>query len=248
MQDSLFHATFSHMNNQGIDEKVSVLKSILIKSLVVIGVGVVAGLGYIGYQNHLESKNQKAADAFFKAYEMELSASNEASTPADVAEMQSFNAEKVAAWEPTKLDAYLKILAEIDENYSGTPTWALSQIRRAKIFVAQKNLSEAETIYRRVISQMSRTPLYFGMASDALGVLLEDQDLNDKALEVFKAAASNTSNPLRPLSMLGEARALNALGKDGAAKIYDQIVKEFPETAYSRRAKALRSTQVSGAR
>ncbi len=236
------------MNNQEIDEKVSVLKSLLIKSSAVLGIALLVGAAYLGYQSHLESKNQAAADLFYKAFEMELAAVSESKTPEESGQMQSFDAEKIVAWEPAKLDSYLKILAEVGVKYSGTPTWALSQIRIAKIKFVQGSVAEAEKIYANVISTMKRSPLYFGLASDALGVLLENQGQNDKAHTVFREAAAELKNPLRPLAMLGEARTLNALGKTGAVDIFDKIVKEFPETAYSRRAKVLRSTVQAGAR
>lgn len=229
------------MNYQEIDEKVSVLRAVLIKSLVVVGVGLLAGAGYFAYQHHLETKNQEAADLFYRAVAMEASPDADAKTPQGAA-APSFDAQKIAAWDPAKLEKYTKILTEIDDKYSGTPTWALAQIRRAKIQIVQNNAAGAEKLYAGVLSSMKRTPLYYGLAADALGVLHENLGQNEQALTVYKNAAAELRNPLRPLAMLGEARVLATLGQKGSVEIYEKIVKEFPETAYSRRAKVLRST------
>ncbi|HVJ63971.1 MAG TPA: hypothetical protein VM901_01815 [Bdellovibrionota bacterium] len=231
------------MNNQEIDEKVSVLKSILLKSFAVIGLLLVVSAAYMGYQSHLKAKNVDAANLLYQAIAMETQ-----SVGVDPAQPQVFQAEKVLAWDTAKLGAYLKILSEIDEKYSGTPTWAVAQIRRAKIFAAQQNLGEAEKIYQTVLAKVSNSSLYFGMASDGYAVLLENQGKNEAANKIFHDAAAQLKNPLRPLAMLGEARTLGALGKSGASELLEKVVKEYPETSYSRRAKVLRSTLSLGAR
>lgn len=229
------------MNNQDIDEKVSALKSILLKGLIVVGAGLALGGAYLAYNHHLETKNVEAAALLYQAQAMEKAEAPRPATPEDVGALGSFDATKIIAWESGKLDAYEKILAKIDSDFSGTPTWALAQLRRGKIAAAKNNYEAAEKIFSAVVDTNLKTGLFAGFAADALGVLLEDQNKLDKALEVFHNAGSDLKNPLRPLALLGEARVLQNLGKPGAAEVYEKVVKDYPETAYSRRARVLRS-------
>lgn len=224
-----------------IDEKVSVLKNILIKASMVLGVTLVVGVAFLAYNSHLESKNTKAADLFYQAHEIEKSTVGKVSTPEESAAMQGFDAKKILELEPAKREAYLKILAEISADYSGTPIWALVQLRRAKIALAQNKPEESEKEYRSVMDASLKSHLFAGLAADGLGVMFEDLGQNDKALEVFKQASAVAKNPLKPLAMMGQARVLTTMGKTGAAEIYENIVKEYPESSYSRRAKVLRS-------
>lgn len=233
------------MNNQEIDEKVSQIKSILLKSLVVVGLGLVSAAGYFAYRDHLAKQNAKAAALLYKAYSMEVLESPTPETPEALGQMKSFDAQKIIAWEPAKLEAYMKVLSELGEQYVGTPNWALGQIRRAKVAEAQKDFATAEKHFRTVVDSLTDSPVFFALATDSLAVMLEDQGQYDKALDVYRKAAVSARNPLRPLSLLGEARNLSALGKPGAEKILNKVIKDFPETTYSRRAKILLSSQMA---
>lgn len=222
------------MNNQEIEEKVSALKSIILKGIVGVGAALVIFAGYTAYQSHLSSKNSEAAEVFYQAHQMESQQNKDDPNAA-------FDVKLVMSWDATKLDSYMKILKKIDEEYSGTPTWALSQIRLGKIYAAQGKFAEAQKAFENVMNAGLNSALFYGIAADALGVILEDAGKKDEALKVFEAASENSDNPLRPLALLGKARVLESLGKPGADKVYDEVVKQFPETTYSRRAAVLRS-------
>jgi len=233
------------MNNQEMDEKVSALKAVLIKVLWTLGAVVLVVAAYQGYTTYQKKQNSQAAVLFHKLEKIEDSVKGaEPTSPEEANAALVFEPEKILKLEKSVLDTYKSTLAQIDTNYSGTKVWALSQLRWGMLLQAEDSNDQAKEKYQNVISSGVDSPLYRGMASNALGVMFENQKDYDKAFDVYEKAAKDNLNPLKPIVLLAKARVLNAQNKEGAVAVYDQLIKDFPESAYSRRAKVLKSLQV----
>ena len=229
------------MNDQVLDEtKVQELIGYLKLTLIVVVVaGLAAGI-YFFIENQREKKAVEAYSALFQAEKIEESAAREAEAlKADLTQL-------VLKWPDAKKkeleDAYLKVARE----HGGTVAALSATLRAARWNFLQGKYGESAKLYKEALDQKAHAgeSLLRAMAFEGLGSAFEAQGQNAEAEKTYAEALSLKDNPLKPLAFLGKARAEKALGRKDAAKAsLDQLIKEFPNTPYERKAKVLKALE-----
>ncbi len=152
--------------------------------------------------------------------------------------------EVVAESDEETQTSYIASLKSVIAEHSGTSAAYLAALRLGRYHALKGQNDEAKIIYSdlREKSQSSKdSALFYAMASEALGVVLEGQKDFEGALKVYSESLEKKHTNLRPLLLLGKARVESALGmKEEATKSYEKVVSDFPSTSYSQQAQALK--------
>ncbi|MEO5668293.1 MAG: tetratricopeptide repeat protein [Bdellovibrionota bacterium] len=200
---------------------------------------VVAAIFLAGYAFWMKKQESKTLQAFSSLAE------------ADVIEMRALRDVKVLSQDPVEAlrdgpaaqkSAYVAALEKVRAEHHGTTASVLAALRLGRWFIQNNDLAKAESIYKDVLGEIRGrdSDVYVSMASEALGVVYEDQNRLDEALKIYNSALTNDKATLRPLLLLGKARVLSSMKKPTEAKtVYDIVVEDYPNSAYSQQARAL---------
>ncbi len=232
------------MNDQVLDEtKLRAMVKYLRIGLLVVGVAVVVGGASLLLQSYRRSAAEKGFSALAAIETLETDAANQAQTlniPAEEA-MKKWPDEKKADYEG-KLNA---VVAE----YGSSTAGATAALKLARWKLVNEKFDEAVPLYEGVLKHAtsSTTMLMRAMAFEGLGATREAQKNFEEAVKVYSQAIDMKENPFKPLAYMGKARAAAALGKKDEAKAaLEAVAKEFPNSNYERRARALQALLVGG--
>jgi tetratricopeptide (TPR) repeat protein len=230
------------MSNQAnVESQVNNVVEILKKGLIVIGIGLLGGLGFIGYKNYSNSKQEKAFSELFLAEKIEEAAEKEAGVGQKKAD------ELMREWPEDKRNEYLSKLQKVYEGSKGQAASAMAGLKLGKWYLGAKDYSKAESHFQDMLkafsaSQNPERNIIRVMVIEGLGVAFEETQKWSEAEKFYKEAAEMAENPLKPLSLMGLARAQRKLNKSEEAKqSYEKIYTEFPNTTYEKKARALRA-------
>jgi len=225
------------MNDQVLDEtKVEEFVGYLKVGVAVLALVAVGAGAYFFYEHLQLQKSEKAFTALFEAEKMEESAAKEAEA------LKLEPTQAMLNWPADRKKEYEDRLLGVEKSFSGTSAAATALLRAARWRFVQGDFAQAALLYRDVISKVNGRgqSVFKAMAFEGLGVALESQKNFDEAENVYKDALALKDNPLKPLAYLGQARVLNSLGKKAEVKgLYEKLIKEFPNTPYERKARAL---------
>jgi tetratricopeptide (TPR) repeat protein len=228
-----------------VQEWIRTIKGVLI-GVVVVGA---AGLGYWGLQNASNAKSEKAFALLFKAEQIEQEAvkasekSGDASSPEAQALSLGYVFEAAKKWTPEQQKEYISRLTTVTQTYPTTLASALALLRQGNLYFHLGQFAEAQKAFEDCVKNFKTTGeniVFKAIAFDGLASVLEAQAQWDGALKAHKDASEIVGNPLKPMSLLGMARVYRAQGKmDQAKPLFEQIIKDFPNSDYEKRARAL---------
>jgi tetratricopeptide (TPR) repeat protein len=211
------------------------VRGLKVLSVLLLGAAVV----WAGYAVYIKRQESKALEAF------------SALAQADVIEMRVVREAKVLSDDPVEVlreapeadkTAYVAALEKVRAEHKGTTAGHIAALRLGRWYVTGKDFEKAEALYKELLSEIrgAEGEIFASMASEALGVIYENQSRWDDALKVYDASLANEQAALRPLLMLSKARVLTAQKKTEEAKaVYDGVVQSYPNTSYSQQARAL---------
>ncbi len=192
---------------------------------VIIGVALVVALAIAGWRFYTERQTVKAAaalDEAMKVYQARIRAPGEPTEPGEV----------TYVGEKNKYDDAAKKFTEVAGRYSRTRPGqiaeyyaALSQEHLGRYNEAQKNLKKLESSGDDELTALAR----FQMAE-----VYDRTGKPDEAVKLYRQLANKpTSLVPKPLVLLTLADHLSKSNPQEATKLYDQIKKDFPNTAVS---------------
>lgn len=225
------------MNHQAYDQ---VKTEQWVRGLKYLAVAIlVLALLSAGYALWRKNQESKALQAFSTL------------SQADLIEMRVVKESKVLSQDPVEAltegseadrTAYLGALEKVRADHKGTTASHLAALRLGRWNVAKGDLPKAEALYREALSEIRGrdSQIFVSMVSEALGVVLENQERWDDALKAYESGLSAEDKTLRPLLLLSKARVLSNQKKvDEAKSVYDSVVQEYPNSSYSQQARAL---------
>lgn len=213
------------------------VRNLKVLGLVGLGTALIWG-GATVYKNMDEKSQTKAFSALStaEAIEEKLLENSEVLSQDPI--------EVVAESDEETQTKYTDSLRSVISKHSGSSAAHLAALRLGRYHVLKGQEDDAKAVYGELIkkSQSSQdASLFYAMASEALGVTLEKQEDFEGALKVYSDALAKKHTSLRPVLLLGKARAETALGlKEEAAKSYEKVLSDFPATSYSQQAQALK--------
>jgi hypothetical protein len=197
-------------------------------TMIVLLVVLVIAAGYGIWSVYTERQTAAASGAFdtaMKAYSGRVGASND---PAEAGEA-SYADEAARA-----NDAQQKFLA-VAEKYPNTNPGRLARYYAALCLEGLDKQNQALEQLKKVSSGGDKE--LASMAEYQMGILYMRTGKTDDAVKVFRALADKPSVFVpRPLALLELASALRQGNPKEAASVYQQVKKEFPESAISEEA------------
>ena len=225
--------------NDHVAQEIKLRKLVSTLKVAVAAIAVVAAVVGVAslIQHQKSARNEEAFNRLYEADHLKELASKEAeAAKTDVLDIMK-------NWPADKRKDYEDKLTGVTRDYAGTTAAAVAGLQLARMKVASGDLPGAETIYKDLLAKVhadESTLVFRAMAFEGLGVTLENQKKFDEAAKAFEQAVNEKSNPLKPLALLGQGRVLTELGKkDQAKQAYEAVLKEYPNTSYERKARAL---------
>jgi len=211
------------------------VRGLKILSVLVVGAAVV----WAGYGFWIKKQETNALQAFSALAE------------ADLIEIKAVKDAKVLSTDPmealrdapeSEKASYIAALNRVVAEHKGSTASYIAALRLGRWSVDQNDFAKAESIYKELLGDIrgQESEIFASMASEALGVVFENQERWDEALKIYDEALRNEKATLRPVLLLGKARVLVSQKKtDEAKSVYDSVVQSYPNTAYSQQARAL---------
>jgi len=228
-----------------IDQADPVKTEQTIKALKLFSIAVVVIAALWGVWGIFQKQKEVATEKAFSAL-----------AQADLIEMKAVRSAKVLSQDPIEVlreeadasvrEEYLSSLKKVVTDFPNTSAAHLAALRLGRWHFDSNELDAAKATYLELAnSGNSDSVLYKAMAIEALSVVYEKQGNTKEALVLLEKALSNKSIPLRPLLLLSQARLMGLDGrKEDAKKVYEDVVKDYPNSSYSQQARAL-SVKVS---
>lgn len=243
--------------NLQVDQEIRVRRAVQ----ALRGLGVVVVVGAIGFgiwmvvDSRRQAANDKAFAALYEAERMEFqtqkaavqaaqaNAKPEQALPPELEDVVAL----MAARPEADRKAYFEALEKVAAAHPTTSAGALALLREARTAFASGDRGRAREAYSKVATNGSVPTLYRAMGYAGLGALAEDDKNFAESEKVFEAAVALKDNPIKPLALLGKARAQRAQGRAADAKTtYEKLIQEFPESAYARKARVLMTVSPEG--
>jgi len=192
-------------------------------TLIVVIAALAVALGYAGWHFYMDRRTAEATGAFdlaMKAYQGRIGT---APNPADPSE-PSYPDEAARAQ-----DASQKF-AGVADKYSNTNPGKLARYYSALCLEDLERNNQALEELKKISGGSDKE--LASMAEYQMAVLYSRTGKPDDAIKIFRALADKPSALVpRPLVLLELAGVLKATKPQEAAALYQQIKKEFPDTA-----------------
>jgi len=218
-----------------------------------IGIAVLVMIGIFGFMKYkknqdLSLQNQAEASLFdleqrksqyFETVQKDLLEKNKDDKEYKLPKMDLSDLPK------ENLENYKSGLTKVISQYSGTHTSNRASIELAKIEYQVENNSEAalKRLDGVISSIGDGASLMRAMAFENKGVILENSKKWQEALKSYNDSLKSPTYPLKPLSLLGVARAHSKLGqKDQAKKSLETLIKDFPDTDFAKKARVIKAS------
>ena len=213
---------------EGVLQVYAFLREHLRTIIIVVGVVLVAVIGYAAYYQNQENRRVEAASALRQA--------NEAY---QTAEESLFDTEKLAESEALLKTAQTQ-LQQVFEKYPNTTFSDKSRYQYAKTLYYQQNYPEARTQFQQIIDQhQPENQIYSLYAQKAIGNTYEQEGNYAEAIAAYQASAFPPSPELSPeirrfvltSAKFNQAVAYEKSGDPDAARaVYKEIIDEFRTT------------------
>lgn len=197
--------------------------------ILVVVLAVVAVAGYTWWRASRNTKANVLLANALATYEAPVipPAEPKAGSPMPIDQPGTFRTEQA------KLEAALPKFVEAANAYPSTDAGIAARFHTAGVLAALGRYAEAEQNYQQVIDKAGRT-IYGRTARLGLAEAQLAQGKTDSAIDIYRQL-STESNPQLPvdgvLMQLGRAY-LQAGKKEDAARAFNRIVEEFPESVY----------------
>ena len=230
----------SFFMNDHVAQEIQVRRLVTTLRWALLGVAVVAAsLGAFYFWKMQKQKSAEAAfDLLHKATQIEERAGREGST------LQKDAMDVMLSWPEAQRQEYVKALESVESQYSKKSAGLLATLKKARFQLLSGQHAQALEAYQSALSRSAghdSFELYYAMAAEGAAASLELVGRLPDAKTLLDQALSKTKSPLRPVLFLSLARLQIQLGeKDRAAETYDKIIKEFPNSEYEKRARALK--------
>ena len=213
---------------EGVLKVYAFLQENLRTIIIVVGVVLVAVVGYAAYYQNQENRRVEAASAF-----------RQASEAYRTAEESLFDTEKLAESEES-LKAAQSQLQEVFEKYPNTTFSDEARYQYAKTLYYQQNYPEARTQFQQIIAQhQPENQIYSLYAQKAIGNTYEQEGNYEKAVAAYQAKAFPPTPQLSAevrRFVLTSAQFNQAVAyeksedPDAARIVYKEIIDEFRTT------------------
>ena len=192
-------------------------------TLIVVIVILAVALGYGGWRFYIDRQTVQASTEFdgaMKAYQGRISPTPD---PADPNEPHYPD-------EPTRVQDALKKFTQVADKYPSTNPGKLARYYAALCLEDLERHNQALEDLKRISGGGDKE--LAAMAQYQMAVIYSRTGKPDDAIKLFRALSDKPSVLVpRPLLLLELAGALRNSDPKGAAAIYQQIKKEFPDTA-----------------
>jgi TolA-binding protein len=206
---------------------------------VAIGAGVVAlvivfAAGYMWWRQAREAKASGALASALAVYESPVVpvGTPAPGSPMPVAQPGTFQTEQA------KLDAALPKFTAAADQFANTDAGVAARYHAAGILSALGRYPEAEQRYQEVVDKAGRS-IYGRTARLGLADVQVAQGKFDPAIKLYQELATDANSQLPidgVLMQLGRAYA-KAGKRDDAARAFNRVVEEFPQSLYTADAK-----------
>jgi len=192
-------------------------------TLIVVFVALVVALGYGGWRFYVDRQTVEASAAFdtaMKAYQGRIGS---APDPADPNE-------PVYADEPTRVQDALQKFTKVADKYPRTNPGKLARYYSALCLEDVERHNQALEELKKISGGGDKE--LASMAQYQMAIIYSRTGKPDDAVKIFRVLADKQSALVpRPLVLLELAGILRNSNPKEAAGIYQQIKKEFPDTA-----------------
>ena len=192
-------------------------------TLVVVIVILAAALGYGGWRFYIDRQTVEASTAFdgaMKAYQGRISPTPDPTEP---------NAPFYPD-EPARVQDALKQFTKVADKYPSTNPGKLARYYSALCLEDLERHNQALEELKKISGGGDKE--LAAMAQYQMAVIYSRTGKPDDAIKLFRALSDRPSVLVpRPMVLLDLAGALRNSDPKGAAAIYQQIKKEFPDTA-----------------
>lgn len=205
------------------------------RDLAMIGVVIVAVLALVGgYSWWRASQDNRANTALAGAlavYEAPVVAPTtpEPGSPMPVAQAGTFPSEQA------KQEAALPRFLEAADGFPSTTAGVAARFHAASILAALGRFDEAEQRYQEVVERAGSGSIYGRTGQLGLADVQVAQGKFDQAIAVYTDLTRDGESPIPldgVLMQLGRAQA-QAGNRDEAARTFNRVVDEFPESMYA---------------
>ncbi|MDI6797119.1 MAG: tetratricopeptide repeat protein, partial [Desulfatibacillaceae bacterium] len=180
----------------------------LYTALVVLLAGV---LVFTGVRFYLQRRADSAAAAYDSAKQKFVAAINTKSQEDFAAARDGF--------------------AQVVENYRRTQGGRLAQAMLGNTALQAGNFDEALAEYEKALPLFKKEPLVLNMIISGMAYAAEGKKDWESAARHFGEIADDPASLNREDALLGQARALKALGENARAKqVYQTFINEFPDS------------------
>jgi predicted negative regulator of RcsB-dependent stress response len=192
-------------------------------TMIVIIAALVAALGYAGWHFYIDRRTAEASSAFdlaMKAYQGRIGT---APNPADPNE-------PVYPDEPSRVQDASQKFASVADKYSNTNPGKLARYYSALCLEDLERHNQALEELKKISGGSDKE--LTAMAQYQMAVIYSRTDKTNDAIKVFRALVDKpTALVPRPLVLLELAGVLRKTNPQEATTLYQQIKKEFPDTA-----------------
>lgn len=192
-------------------------------TLIVVIVILAVALGYGGWRFYIDRQTVEASTAFdgaMKAYQGRISATPDPNEPN----------EPFYPDEPTRVQDALQKFTKVADKYPSTNPGKLARYYAALSLEDLERHNQALEALKKISGSGDKE--LAAMAQYQMAVIYSRTGKPDDAIKLFRALSDKPSVLVpRPLLLLELAGVLRSSDPKGAAAIYQQIKKEFPDSA-----------------
>lgn len=198
------------------------------KALALAGVAllvVVAGMAF--YSSSKKQKNEQANNAFYNTKkEFVIAASKAPKTDAN--------------WEQT-LKGDISKLEEFAKNNQGTQAAFEAYLLLGDTYYERDSFEKASEYFKQATANAPSRSMK-ALAQHSLAYSFEGSKKHDEAIEQLRQVLASGEKPLRGDALMALARNFQLKGdKPKAVEQYDQVIKDFPNSALAKAAEAQKS-------
>jgi len=197
-------------------------------TLIVVLIILAVALGYGGWRFYIDRQTVEASvalDAGMKAYQARISAAPDPSDPS----------EPFFPDEPARAQDALQKFMKVADKYPSTNPGRLARYYAAICLEDLERQNQALEELKKISGSSDKE--LAAMAQYQMAIIYARTGKTDDAVKTFRAVADKQSALVpRPLVLLELAGVLRNSNPKEAANIYQQIKKEFPDTAIADRA------------
>jgi TolA-binding protein len=205
-------------------------RDIALIGLVVVAVLALVG-GYSWWRNAQDARANSALASALAVYEAPVvpAAAPEPGSPMPVPQAGTFQSEQA------KLEAALPRFLEAADQYPSTDAGVAARFHAAGILASLGRHAEAEQRYQETIERSAAGSIYGRTARLGLADVQVAQGKFDAAIAAYTELSRDTTSPIPldgVLMQLGRAQA-RAGNREEAARTFNRIIDEFPQSMYA---------------